>query len=103
MNVRSSLPLVLRAALLGASFGVSALLGSRHAVAEESDAARLFSEGRTLVIAKRFAEACPKFEQSQRLEPRLGTQLNVAFCQERLGKIATAWLGFQEAVITARR
>jgi len=79
------------------------LCWDRRAGAEDSDASRLFDEGRTLVIAGRFAEACPKLEQSQRLEPRLGTQLNVAFCQERLGKVATAWLGFQQALSTARR
>ena len=74
-----------------------------QAVAEESDAARLFREGRALVVDGRFAEACPKLEQSQRLEPRLGTQLNIAFCHEQLGKLATAWSGFQEAASTARR
>jgi hypothetical protein len=71
--------------------------------AEESAAARLFREGRALVVAGRFAEACPTLEESQRLEPRLGTQLNIAFCQERLGKLATAWSGFQAAATRARR
>ena len=89
----------LRSALLAASV----LHWSSQAVAEESDAARLFGEGRALVVEGRFAEACPKLEQSQRLEPRLGTQLNVAFCQERLGKLATAWGVFQDAASTARR
>ena|GEM_PF-1170158 len=87
---------------LGALLGVSALLSVGRALAAESDAERLFREGRSLVVERRFAEACPKLEESQRLEPRLGTKLNVAFCHERLGKIATAWSGFREALITAR-
>jgi hypothetical protein len=74
-----------------------------HAVATESDAARLFREGRALLVAGRLVQACPKLEQSQQLEPRLGTQLNIAFCQERLGKLRTAWSAFQEAASTARR
>ena len=87
------------AALLAAS----ALGWCSRAGAEESDAARLFREGRALVVEGRFAEACPKLEQSQRLEPRLGTQLNIAFCNERLGELATAWRVFREAASTARQ
>jgi len=83
--------------------GASLLHWCSTAAAEESDAARLFREGRALVVEGRFADACPRLEQSQRLEPRLGTQLNIAFCHEQLGKLATAWSGFQEAASTARR
>lgn len=103
MNARSPLPRWLRSALMGALLGASVHGWAHSASAEDSQASKLFEEGRTLVIAGRFAEACPKLEESQRLEPRLGTKLNVAFCQERLGKLASAWLAFQEAVITARR
>ncbi len=88
----------LSAALLGAS----ALLWGRQVAAEESAAEKLFREGRALLVEQRFAEACPKLEESQRLEPSLGTKLNVAFCHERLGDVATAWVGFQEALTTAR-
>ncbi|WP_437492541.1 hypothetical protein WME75_18250 [Sorangium sp. So ce1014] len=88
----------LSAALLGAS----ALLWGRQVAAEESAAEKLFREGRALLVEQRFAEACPKLEESQRLEPSLGTKLNVAYCHERLGAVATAWVGFQEALTTAR-
>ncbi|WP_437308211.1 hypothetical protein [Sorangium sp. So ce388] len=90
------------APLAGALLGASALLSVRQVVAEESAAERLFREGRALLVEQRFAEACPKLEESQRLEPSLGTKLNVAFCHERLGDVATAWVGFHEALITAR-
>jgi len=103
MNARSSLLRWLGAPLPAALLGISLLGWARSASAEESLASKLFEEGRTLIVAGRFAEACPKLEESQRLEPRLGTKLNVAFCHERIGKLAAAWLGFQEAVITARR
>jgi hypothetical protein len=78
------------------------LLCGGRAVAEESEAARLFQEGRALLVEGRFAEACSRLEQSQQLEPRLGTKLNIAFCQERLGKLGTAWRVFQEALRSAR-
>lgn len=71
--------------------------------ADESAAARLFREGRALLVEGRFAEACSRLEQSQGLEPRLGTQLNVAFCRERLGDLAGALRNFQEAASVARR
>ncbi|XXX81799.1 hypothetical protein WMF30_23860 [Sorangium sp. So ce134] len=90
------------APLWGALLGASALLWGRQAAAEESAAEQLFREGRALLVEQRFAEACPKLEESQRLEPSLGTKLNLAFCYERLGNVATAWVGFQEALITAR-
>ncbi|WP_437941955.1 hypothetical protein [Sorangium sp. So ce341] len=90
------------APLAGALLGASALLWGRQAAAEESAAEQLFREGRALLVEQRFAEACPKLEESQRLEPSLGTKLNLAFCHERLGQVATAWVGFQEALITAR-
>ncbi|HEU4579030.1 MAG TPA: hypothetical protein VFS67_12290, partial [Polyangiaceae bacterium] len=68
-----------------------------------SDAERLFREGRSLLVGGRFGEACAKLEQSQQLEPRVGTQLNIGFCRERLGQLARAWSAFQDAAERARR
>lgn len=75
---------------------------SRPALADESEGERLFREGRALMLQERFDEACPKLEESQRLEPHGGTLLNVAACHERQGRIATAWAEFQDALTTAR-
>lgn len=56
----------------------------------------LFYEARTLMQQNKFAEACPKLEQSVRLDPgpSLGTQFNLADCNEHLGKVTSAWAGF---------
>lgn len=73
-----------------------------HAGGNDPAAAEaLFDEGRSLVKAERFTEACPKFEASQRLDPGVGTLLNLGDCLERVGKTASAWARFREAASMA--
>lgn len=62
----------------------------------------LFNEGRALMAKGAFSQACPKFEASQQLDPGLGTQLNLAECYEKLGKTASAWAEYKEAIPLAR-
>jgi hypothetical protein len=57
----------------------------------------LFEEGRRLMSAKDYAAACPKFEESQQLDPAPGTTLNLATCYERAGKLASAWALYRSA------
>ncbi len=70
-----------------------------HAQAKRDPAAAevLFNQGRTLLDAKRYNEACAKFEESQRLDPGAGTVMNLANCEEQRGRFATAWAYWREA------
>ena len=62
-----------------------------------TDAGVLFDEGVKLLDAGRFAEACPKLEESQRLEPAAGTLLNLAACYEKSDRRVLALATFRQA------
>lgn len=68
----------------------------------EATADRLFREGRELLKQGKYDEACPKLEQSHRLDPALGTLLNLGVCYEELGKVASAWTVYREVASQAR-
>lgn len=69
---------------------------------DRAAALALFDDGRKLAGAKKYAEACPKFEASLRLDPGLGTLLNLSDCYEQIGRTASAWSGFRDAASQAR-
>jgi serine/threonine-protein kinase len=63
----------------------------------------LFDEGKRLMAANKFAEACPKLVESQRLDPGGGTLYAIALCHEGEGRTATAWADYGVAAAEARR
>jgi len=74
-----------------------------QADASQSAAAQsLFDEGKKLAAKNQFAEACPKFAESQRLDPGAGTLLHLDNCYEKLGMTASAWATFIDAGAAAR-
>jgi hypothetical protein len=67
----------------------------------EVAATALFDEGRRLAEQHHYAEACPKFAESQRLAPSGGTLLNLAECYEHTGQLASAWATWKQAAARA--
>ena len=70
--------------------------------ANAAAAEALFSEGRRLMNAGDFANACPKFADSERLDPSVATLLNLGACYEKAGRTASAWATFRAAVSAAQ-
>jgi hypothetical protein len=82
---------------------VSVVTGRAQAQPGDASAAaeQLFEQGRELAQQNRWPEACAKFEGSLRYEQALGTQLNLAKCYKHIGKLASAWRLFGEAIAQA--
>lgn len=67
----------------------------------EATATALFDDGRKLMTQHRYAEACPKLAQSERLAPSGGTLINLAECYEHTGQTASAWAAWKDAAARA--
>lgn len=62
----------------------------------------LFYEARALMKDGRYTEACPKLEESLKLDDGIGTRFNLADCNEHLGKVATAWASFLDVAALSK-
>jgi len=84
---------------------VSAALFAPRASAQGDAAAaeQLYKEAKALAKKGDFEAACPKFQASYALDKGLGTLVNLADCHERIGKTASAWAEWSEAVDLANR
>jgi hypothetical protein len=67
----------------------------------ETAATALFDEAHKLMGQRRYAEACPKFAESERLAPSGGTLINLAECYEHTDQTASAWVAWRDAAARA--
>jgi len=93
---RVSAPIALLAALALSPVAARAQTGGNKVAAEA-----LFEEGRRLMAEGKAAEACPKFADSQKLDPSPGTLLNLANCYEKSDRPASAWATYREGASAA--
>lgn len=94
----------MRASFVALSFSSLFAISSAHAQpASNAAAEQLFMEGRALMQEGKYEAACPKLAESHRLDPGVGTLLNLGECWEKLGRTASAWATYREAETLARR
>lgn len=79
-----------------------AFLLPRLALAEPArdpvSAQLLFEQGRDALEQGEVDRACGLLAESLRLDPAVGTLFNLAACEERQGKLATAWQHWREGI-----
>lgn len=85
------------AAIVSISLALSAPALAADPPADPAGAELLFDEGRKLMDAGKLPEACAKFEASNRLDPAVGTLLNLGDCNERRNRVASAWGNYRAA------
>lgn len=83
-------------------FGLVLFLAKPAAADDRARAETLFQEGRALIEQGKTADACAKFDESNKLDPAAGTQLNLASCWEKIGKTASAWALYAQLASTMK-
>lgn len=88
-------------------FAVPLLLAAAPAFAQSSSAnttaaQALFDDAKQLMKAGHYDQACPKLEESQKLDPGGGTLVALGLCYEGMGKLGSAWTVWDLALSTAR-
>lgn len=81
---------------------VMAWAGDAHTQSHSAIARSLFVEARGLMVHSKYELACPKLEESLKLDSGMGTKFNLAHCWEELGKTASAWAMFLDVAAAAK-
>lgn len=94
----------MRASTIGAAaLTLGSLFVSLPAFAGNEVAAEaLFGEAKKLAAAGKYAEACPKFAESNRLDRGAGTMIHLGDCYEKNKQSASAWATYKEAASAAQ-
>jgi serine/threonine-protein kinase len=74
---------------------------AQSSAGDKASAEALFDAALESMKKGNYAEACPKLENSQRIDPGVGTLLYLGECYERIGRTASAWATFREAASQA--
>ena len=69
---------------------------------DKEKADTLFKQGKKLMAEKKYSDACDAFEQSMKLDPGIGTELNIARCYEEWGKLGHAYKAYKAALKMAK-
>lgn len=95
-----ALPRFFQALVIAGSltFPLAATHAARAQGRDPAAATELFTEGRDMLKQGDLDKACALFAESLRLDPAVGTALNLAECEERRGQLTAAWRSWQQAI-----
>jgi hypothetical protein len=81
---------------------VGAVVFASEPARARDDGEALFSQALMLIAEGRCDRALPLLLRVQSIEHGIGTQYNIAFCQEREGRLGSAYRNYEEVVKLAR-
>lgn len=87
-------PLRSRVAVAVLAFAIP-LCWATAARAQAPAAEALFDQGKKALAAGDLDTACTRFRASDQLDPAAGTRANLGECEDRRGKVASAWEAFR--------
>jgi len=96
-------PITLALMALVAPVGLCPGMAAAQEAKDRAMAESLFRAGRVLMEKGKYAEACPKIAESQRIDPHIGTLLNLALCHEGEGMTASAWAEYLQVAEQSKR
>ncbi len=98
MNLRTGIiGTVVAASLTASSLASAAPETSPTPEANLARADALFTAAKQLRDAGLYEDACPKFAETEELEPGVGVSLYLADCYQHTGRSANAWAEFRKA------
>lgn len=80
----------------------SGVVCAAPSTADRAAAEALFNQALKLMDAGNPQAACPKLEESQKMDPGVGTLLYLADCYRAVGRTASAWATFLQASYEAK-
>lgn len=98
-NLVSALTLLTSLSMQHLAFAQANIVSQQDKTAADA----LFDAGRSEMQQGNYEAACPKFVDSHRLDPGVGTLLNLALCYKQWGKTASARSSYREAAALARQ
>ena len=88
--------------VVGAALAVAETASAAPSPADKATAQALFDDALQRMSAGSYPDACPKLEESERLDAAMGTAFQLARCYEGMGRLASAWAMYIQVADLAR-